>query len=115
MNPANPLNARAGLTEAAAKVGGLQSGVFGFQNDRSVMQHAADSLKDNADMLEAALSMIPTDDLGGVSLSDWMDLSLLPTGEVLGRYFDFTVYGAANDARGITLKYFSPRPASQKR
>ena len=38
-----------------------------------------------------------------------MDLSLLPTGEVLGRYFDFTVYGAANDARGITLKYFSPR------
>ena len=31
---ANPLNARAGLTEAAAKVGGLQSGVFGFQNDR---------------------------------------------------------------------------------
>ena len=34
---------------------------------------------------------------------------------VLGRYFDFTVYGAANDARGITLKYFSPRPASLKR
>ena len=114
-NTANPLNARAGLTEAAAKVGGLQSGVFGFQNDRSVMQHAAGSLKDNADMLEAALSMIPTDDLGGVGLSDWMDLSLLPTGEVLGRYFDFTVYGAANDARGITLKYFSPRPASLKR
>ena len=73
------------------------------------------TLKDNADMLEAALSMIPTDDLGGVALSDWMDLSLLPTGEVLGRYFDFTVYGAANDARGITLKYFSPRPASLKR
>ena len=112
---AESLNGRAGLAAAAAKVGGLQSGFFGYQNDRSIIQHAAGSLKDNAEMLEAALSVIPTDDVGEVSLSDWLDFSLLPTGEVMGKYFDFTVNGAVNGARGITLKYYSPRPAALKR
>ena len=112
---AERLNGRAGLAAAAAKVGGLQSGFFGYQNDRSIIKHAAGSLKDNAEMLEAALSVIPTDDVGEVSLSDWLDFSLLPTGEVMGKYFDFTVNGAVNGARGITLKYYSPRPAALKR
>ena len=109
------LSDRAGLAAAAAKVGGLQSGFFGYQNDRSAIQHAAGSLRENAALFEAALSAVPTDDLGEVALSDWLDLSLLPSGEEMGKYFDFTVFGAINQPHGITLKYFSPRPASLKR
>ena len=109
------LSDRAGLAAAAAKVGGLQSGFFGYQNDSSVIQHAAGSLLENAALFEAALSAVPTDDLGEVALSDWLDLSLLPSGVEMGKYFDFTVFGAINQPHGITLKYFSPRPVSLKR
>lgn len=108
------LSDRAGLAAASTKVGGLQSGFFGYQNERSLIQHAVGSLRDNAALFEAALSAVSTDDFGEVALSDWLDLSLLPSGEEMGKYFDFTVFGAINEPHGITLKYFSPRPASLK-
>ena len=60
-------------------------------------------------------SMIPMEGLGEVSLSDWLDFSLLPPGEKIAKYFDFTVYSAEANDRGISLKTFSPRPATLKR
>ena len=114
-NTAESLSGRASLAAAAAKVGGLQSGFFGYQNDRSIIRYAASSLNDNTAMLDAALSVIPTGELGEVTLSGWFDLSLLPSGAELDQYFDFAVYGSVNDSRGITLKFFLPRPASLKR
>jgi len=60
-------------------------------------------------------SMIPMEGLNEVSLDDWLDFSLLPKGEIIAKYFDFTVYGASNDGRGFTLKMFSPRPQGLKR
>ena len=106
---------RDGLAAAAALVGGMDSGFFGYQNDRDMVLSTMDTLRDNADQFDMIFSMIPTDGFGEVSLSEWLDFSLLPTGSKIAKYFDFTVYGAVTDDRGISLKAFSPRPATLKR
>jgi len=106
---------RDGLATAATSVGGMDSGIFGYQNDRGMVLSTIDTLRDNTDQFDMILSMIPMDDLGEVSLGEWLDFSLLPTGSKIAKYFDFTVYGAETNDRGISLKMFSPRPATLKR
>ncbi|MBT4624759.1 MAG: hypothetical protein HOB97_12060 [Verrucomicrobia bacterium] len=106
---------RDGLATAATSVGGMDSGIFGYQNDRDMVLSTIDTLRDNTDQFDMILSMIPMDDLGEVSLGEWIDFSLLPTGSKIAKYFDFTVYGAETNDRGISLKMFSPRPATLKR
>ena len=109
------LATRDGLAAATALVGGMDSGFFGDQNDRDMVLSTMDTLRDNADQFDMIFSMIPTDGFGEVSLSEWLDFSLLPTGSKIAKYFDFTVYGAETDDRGISLKTFSPRQATLKR
>ena len=106
---------RDGLAATAAAVGGMDSGLFGYQNDRDMVLSTLDTLRDNADQFDMIFSMIPMEGLGEVSLSDWLDFSLLPPGEKIAKYFDFTVYSAEANDRGISLKTFSPRPATLKR
>ena len=106
---------RDGLAAATVLVGGMDSGFFGYQNDRDMVLSTMDTLRDNADQFDMIFSMIPTDGFGEVSLSEWLDFSLLPTGSKIAKYFDFTVYGAETDDRGISLKTFSPRQATLKR
>ena len=110
-----PLAKRDGLAATAAAVGGMDSGLFGYQNDRDMVLSTLDTLRDNADQFDMIFSMIPMEGLGEVSLSDWLDFSLLPAGEKIAKYFDFTVYSAEANDRGISLKTFSPRPATLKR
>ena len=106
---------RDGLATAATSVGGMDSGIFGYQNDRDMVLSTIDTLRDNTDQFDMILSMIPMDDLGEVSLGEWLDFSLLPTGSKIAKYFAFPVYGAETNDRGISLKMFSPRPATLKR
>ena len=106
---------RDGLAAATVLVGGMDSGFFGYQNDRDMVLSTMNTLRDNADQFDMIFSMIPTDGFGEVSLSEWLDFSLLPTGSKIAKYFDFTVYGAETDDRGISLKTFSPRQATLKR
>ena len=110
-----PLARRDRLAAAAAVVGGTDSGFFAYQNDRVMMLSMMDTLRANADQFEMIFSMIPMEGLDEVSLNDWLDFSLLPAGEKIAKYFDVTVYGAETDARGVTLKMFSPRPPNLKR
>ena len=110
-----PLAKRDRLASAAAVVGGMDSGFFAYQNDRVMMLSMMDTLRANADQFEMIFSMIPMEGLDEVSLDDWLDFSLLPAGEKIAKYFDVTVYGAETDARGVTLKMFSPRPPNLKR
>ncbi|MDP6082012.1 MAG: hypothetical protein QF749_03345 [Verrucomicrobiota bacterium] len=110
-----PLARRNRLAAAAAVVGGTDSGFFAYQNDRVMMLSMMDTLRANADQFEMIFSMIPMEELDEVSLDDWLDFSLLPAGEKIAKYFDVTVYGAGTDARGVTLKMFSPRPQNLKR
>jgi hypothetical protein len=46
---------------------------------------------------------------------DWMDFSLLPPYEQVGKYFHFTVSASSANVDGITFKYFSPTPPQLKK
>ena len=110
-----PLAKRERLAAAAAAVGGIDSGFFGYQNDRAMISNVMDTLRANSDQFEMIFSMIPMEGLDEVGLDSWFDFSVLPKGEEVAKYFDITVYGAKTDARGVTLKMFSPRPPGLKR
>ena len=74
-----------------------------------------DALRANADQFEMIFSMIPMEGLNEVGLNDWLDFSVLPAGEKIAKYFDVSVYGAETIERGISLKFFAPRPLTLKR
>jgi len=110
-----PLAKRQRLASAAAVVGGTDSGLFGYQNDRAMIGSVMETFRANADQFEMIFSMIPMEGLDEISLDAWLDFSLLPKGDAVAKYFDITVYSGAKDARGFTLKMFSPRPPGLKR
>ena len=56
----------------------MDSGLFGYQNDRDMVLSTMDTLRDNADQFDMIFSMIPMEGLDEVSLNDWLDFSLLP-------------------------------------
>ncbi len=114
-NTQSPLAKRTRLTKAAAAVGGMSSGIFGYQNDRTMVLSVMDTLRANAGQFDMIFGMIPMGELDDFNLGNWLDFSLLPQGEKIAKYFDITVYGAKADARGVNLKMFSPRPPNLKR
>lgn len=107
------LSARTGLVKAAEQVGGTKSGLFGYLDGKSSIQHIARWISETG-ILEEVFSGF-MDDIGELSASDWIDFSLLPSGKKMGNIFDFAVFGIERKQQGIILKSFSPTPTSSKR
>jgi len=108
------LSSRSGLSKAAEQVGGLKSGFFGYLDGQSSIQHFARWIRETG-MLETVYSEIVMADIGESDIGDWLDFSLLPSDEKIGKFFDFAVFGLEREPQGITLKYFSPTPTSKSR
>ena len=113
------LGETAGLAEAAQKIGGLSTGLFGYENTGETMRVAMEALKNDPASLERLLAMTP---LGpklsrkeGEGLKDWLDFSLLPTFDKVARYFYFTVYSGSAQTDGLSYKIFSPTPPQLRR
>lgn len=120
--PKKALRETPGLVEAAQKVGGQNTGQFSYENE-------AESMRINFEALRKGVNPTATGttaDTFGVGYNpvadslpfsgpertfrDWMDFSLLPPYEQVGRYFHFTVSAGSANVDGITFKYFSPTP-----
>jgi len=114
-NAGRPLREASGLSEAAQRVGGMSTGLFGFENQNETMRVAFETLKNNVGALEQLLS-IPTikSKLSGggeiKELKDWFDFSLLPAFDRISKYFHFVVYSGSANAQGLRWKMFSPTP-----
>ena len=111
-----PLAARAGLTQAAEQVGGMRTGMFGFQNDSLLMRAVVETLRaEGNDFLDLIGNGIPlpmgdTDEAKAV-IAEWVDFSLLPSYDRIAKYFDLTVFAGQASAAGYSLKFFTPMPA----
>ena len=115
---AKPLRELAGLTEAAQKVGGQNTGVFSYENDAEQMRvqfkllrngtntNATRSSTSDLSLLTSGLPFIGPQK----SFEDWVDFSLLPEFDKVSKYFYFSVYAFDTSANGITFKVFSPTP-----
>jgi hypothetical protein len=108
-----------GLTEAAQKVTGSGTDLFGFENQVETTRAMFELLKRDSGALTnnpaGPLQLLP----GGSALSSaanvfkgLLDFSLLPAFDKLAKYFTYTVYGGGATVEGLSYKFFAPIPPS---
>ena len=109
-----------GLAEAAQKIGGMGTGLFGYENQQESMRAALDILKKESGSLGNLFGGSPLAGRLGVKeddkkFKDWVDFSLLPDFDKIAKYFHFMVWGGSVNAEGISIKMFSPTPPNLKK
>ena len=113
------LRETAGLADAAQKIGGMNTGLFGYENASESMRVMLETLKNDSSSLEKMLGMMPLaprlSGKDGKGLKDWLDFSLLPPFDRISKYFYFTVYAGSANADGLSYKIFSPTPPQLKK
>ena len=108
-----PLRETAGLADAAQKVGGMGTGLFGYENTAETVRSMIDAFKGDPKGMMAVFASSP---FGGAvasqeaELRKWFDFSLLPGFDQVAKYFYFTVYAGSINADGLTLRIHSPTP-----
>ncbi len=104
-----PLTETAGFRDAAAKVGGTGTGLFGFQNDKESMRPMYEAFRANNDLLSTMFGeVLELDEDGG--LKNWLDFSLLPPFERVAKYFGISVFAGSQTRDGYLMKVFTPMP-----
>ena len=104
-----------GLLEAAQRVGGMGTGLFGYENEVDTMRAAFEAAKNDAAASTNGIGSSLFPGLPGITgpesnLNDWMDFSLLPAFDRVAQYFSFTIYAGSANVDGLTLKLFAPMP-----
>jgi hypothetical protein len=112
---AKPLREKPDLLEAAQKVGGMGTGLFGYENDADAMRAAFEAVKNDPGASTNGFGPSLFPGLPGVAgpeknFKAWMDFSLLPAFDKVAQYFYFDVYAGSANVDGLTLKVFSPIP-----
>jgi hypothetical protein len=103
-----------GLADAAQRVGGMSTGLFGFENQNVSMRALIQVLREQPvtlqDILGSARGLPPgtADDVA--KLRTLADFSLLPPFDAISQYFYFSVYSGSFSPEGFTMKFFAPTP-----
>jgi len=104
-----------GLAEAAQRVGGMSTGLFGFDNQNIAMRATVETVRQQPVTLQDIMGSSPV--MGGVNtgdqaakLRDWADFSLLPPYDAISQYFYFSVFGGAFTPDGFSMTFFAPTP-----
>jgi hypothetical protein len=119
-NPGKALRDAAGLAEAAQKVGGVNTGLFGFENHLETMRASWDAVKADPALFEKLNSVPPgvgraTEREMEQGIRAWLDFSLLPTFDQVAKYFHFSVWAGNANAEGVSFKMFMPLPPQLKK
>ena len=113
---AKPLREAAGLSEASQRVGGSNSGIFGYDNHLDGMRWTFESLRTGGASVDKIIAgaqvgaKLEVDD----DLKQWFDWALLPPFERVEKYFHISVFGGGVDDRGFQLRFFYPTPPALK-
>lgn len=118
-NPGKPFRATPGLADAAEKVGGMNTGLFGCENQAETMRVLLEVLKKDGSSFADLLAMTPFGARLGLAedskaFKDWFDFSLLPSYDKISKYFGLTVYSGSANADGMSLKFYTPYPPQFK-
>jgi hypothetical protein len=107
-----------GLAEAAQRVTGPGTCLFGYQNETETMKSLVEVLRKESGGTNSSSSLaLATSSLGLASqaFKDWLDFSLLPPFEKIAKYFSISVYGGAATTEGLSFKMFEPVPQGLRR
>lgn len=94
-----------GLAEAAQKVGGMNTGLFGYNDQRESLRGTWDSLRSGN-----LSKMLPQQGKDATSPDDFADFKLLPSFDLVAKYFGIAVYAGAWDGQGFMVRQFGPNP-----
>jgi hypothetical protein len=116
------LRETAGLADAAQRVTGPGTCLFGYQNQAETMKALFEILRTQPAGTNQANNVtlgLSTGGLGvggaGETFKEWFDVSLLPPFEKLAKYFTFSVYGGSATTEGLSFKMFEPVPPGLRR
>lgn len=109
-----------GLSDAAQKVGGMATGMFGYENQSETARVLVDTLKKESGTLANLLGDSPLSDQLGLGdnaekLKDWVDFALLPSFDKIAKYFHFTVAAGAITSENMSMKLYSPNSPQLKK
>lgn len=96
-----------GLAEAAQQVGGMDTGIFGFQNQKESAAGLWEALRSGGRLenLIPSVGVKQVDEAGS-----WLDFSVLPPFEQVSRYLGINVSSGAWDQQGFHFRSFTPIP-----
>jgi len=108
-----------GLASAADKVGGMGTGLFGFENQKETTRSTLEILRKESGTLANLLSSTPLAGRLGMGedqskFKEWLDFSLLPPFEKISKYFNIGVWSGAVKADGFHFQVFNPTPPGLK-
>jgi len=114
-----PLAETPGLAEAAQKIGGTATGLFGYQDDRENMRALVEALRSDQGGWGKLFAGTPIADAlrseeVEKTVKEWVDFSLLPPYEKVAKYFYLSVFTGKMTPGGFGLKAFSPVPPKMK-
>lgn len=118
-NQGKALRSLPGLIQAAEKVGGTGTGLFGFENQSETMRATFETLRKESGTLANLFGNSPLAGRLGMSegqnkFKDWFDFSLLPAYEKVAKYFYITVWSGSVSSEGLRFKVFAPTPPQSK-
>jgi hypothetical protein len=102
-----------GLADAAQKVGGMGTGLFGFENENQSMRPIFEVFRKHPLTVQDFLGVPLPATAGGdqlESLLQWADFTLLPPYDAVSKYFYFSVYAGSFTTDGFALKMYMPTP-----
>jgi hypothetical protein len=109
-----PLRDLPGLTRAAQGVGGMSTGMLGFENSREALRIIFDSVRGSEAPLSALLGMPPSvvglDPDADAALREWLDFALLPEYDRIAKYIGLTLYSDRWTVDGYRIDMISPTP-----
>ena len=109
-----------GLAGAAQKVGGMGTGMFGYENVGETWKSLMEIMRKDSGTLANLFAGSPIAGRFGMEddakkFKDWLDFSLLPSYEKVAKYFYITVYSGSLNAEGYSLKAFVPIPPGMRK
>jgi|YelNatPaOPRAMG01_1025707.scaffolds.fasta_scaffold01182_4 hypothetical protein len=102
-----------GLARAAQKVGGMNTGLFTYQNQLESMRATIETLRKESGSLAHLFGRTRLAGPWGFDdklLREWVDLSLLPPFDAIAKYFYISVSSGATTPQGILFRVFTPVP-----
>lgn len=123
-NKPKPLMETPGLIDAAQKVGGMSTGMFGYSNSSEHIRQLFEAVRKDP---TAATKLFGANQNGmGLSANiddpaeqakrfqQFADFSLLPSFDAVSKYFYFSVYAGSFNQDGFTMNFFAPTPPKLK-
>lgn len=102
------LKENAAIRDAAQKVGGMSTGLFGYQDGREGLRLWWEVLRQSGGLDK--LGVGAGDSNSGKKWTDWVDVSLLPPFESISKYLGMSVYAGKWDGAGFSLQGYWPVP-----